>query len=257
VTPLPSEGDVTEQPRSKSIEYAMTSLPGLVGIFLGLVYAVGIIQIAGQADAAGLSTLNVAQLFSLDAILARGVAFGLPFAAMILLILIVAACAAPVLEWVETSEIGDALFGAVVRGTSARVLLIASVGAMLLIALFQTILALGFLLSIAVIALTYWRLGLAGWARSGAATLAAIFGLLTIVVLGSFYAARPYAPASLRLLDGQTVKGGLIRQTETMIYLDRTGRHEIAAIPVRSIRHLEIGDVPRRGPDSLVHLIFR
>jgi hypothetical protein len=248
---------VSDQPRPRSLEYAITSLPGLVGIVLGLIYAVGAIQIIGQADAANLSTLNVVQLFSLDSILSRGIAFGLPFAGIIVAILVAAACATPFLHWVETSDRGDAMFGHLVRTTSARILLIASIAALLLIAIFQTVWILWIFLSIAVIALTYWRLGVAGWARPGRATLAAILGLLTMVVLGAFFAARPYAPTSVRLRDGLTISGGLIQQTDTIVYLDRSGRREIAAIPIRSIRHIDIGDIPRAGPDSLIHLIFQ
>jgi hypothetical protein len=73
--PLNGGGDPTQTERTSTFALALTSLPGVVGLLLGGLYAVGAIQVFGQLEAENLKPLDVLPLMPLEQILARGIAF--------------------------------------------------------------------------------------------------------------------------------------------------------------------------------------
>jgi hypothetical protein len=236
------------------LELTVTSLPGLVGIGLGLIYAIGAIQILGQASAAGLTAYVVLPVYPLDAVIARGVSFGMSLLAILLAVLVVALLVPPFRAWVSRSKVGARHFGFLLHGTSERVVLLASFIAVAIFGVFAPVIALVMGFCVLAVWFAYWKLRELGWGMFGRVVVAATVGLLTLTVFGSFLAARAYPEVVATLRSGQLFEGRLLVQTDGALYVERGGL--IRSVPARSIREVAIYPPAPNNPRSLFELIF-
>lgn len=228
------------QDRHSRIELAVTSLPGIVGIGLGLVYMIGAVQIAGQASAAGHSPRAILPLYPLEAVLSRGIAFGLPFLGFSVVILMAAAMAPIVSQWAEGSRFAGNAVLFLRRPVSRRFLLVESCIAVVFLGIFYSVFAFAFLLMIAAICIVYIRLEHLGWDAAGRTVVSGIAGLLTIAVVGSFLAARPYPECIATLTDRNRLTGKLITQANDVLYIEQ--KHRLVSVPLRSVRKVSVAD---------------
>jgi len=242
------------QPQHSRLELAVTSLPGLVGIGVGLIYAIGAVQIAGQASAAGYSALEILPVVPLDAVLARGVAFGLPLVGFIVVMLMIAALVPIAASWETKSSLVRRIVASLRRNTSEQILVTAGCAAIVLLGVFFAVFAFAFLLMLAAICIVYVRLEQLGWDVAGRSVISGIAGLLTIAVVGSYLAARPYPECNVTLGSGRHLTGRLITQTDGVLVIE--GKNGLVSVPLRSVQQVHMGNIPGNAPEPLVSIFF-
>ncbi len=256
-------GRATPRP-ADSRSLAVASLPGLVGLSLGLIYGLGALQFMGQLWGEGLGVGDLFPLMPLNQILGRGILMAFGYG----LLLIVAA-----LTFIAL----DAFIGhpkkAVERlieksGVSPQASLptwFVVLAAFLLLvgclayAIFLLLVAPW--LGVAMAPLIYlWLRSFRRWAaprvgRLRGAALAALTFVALAGGIGSFAIPEPLPAVTLILSNGSVIKGRLVTDTGQSWYV--ASNDVVRVFPTRSVAHSEIRQAPRNniGRPSISDLI--
>lgn len=231
-----------------------------MGLVLGLLYAIGAVNLFGQLRAEGLKPEDILPLIPLEQLLGRGITALIENSPYILLLLVITALAEPsVSRATESDEPKPRPDPKTKKKEQRRPYIAGGLFALLIVIGTEPAQMLALAISFGLAGLVFWQLlgRVPDWSPLVAYLIANIVALFAIVFAASILLPEPLPAATLTLSSEQSADGRLVAITGSGDYLVAEDDEGVTSFPSNRVVAAAITSEDRTPKRSLIDLIFQ